>query len=159
VEDNGDTFQAIFKGLSMSATFWRGCAGFFLVAALTLGATGCGPSYVKPKGKITLDGQPLKISEKGILQVTFYKEDDKEGKNPFATTVDRDGSFEVTGEKSKGLPKGKYRIAVEIHDPYKDEKTGRMGPDLLKGKYTKEKTPLVKDISGNDELTLDVSAK
>ncbi len=112
----------------------------FLAAAplFLLTVSGCGgPSTVH--GKLTNGGAPVTVSDKGVIVISFSPEG---GAGPgFGADVKPDGTFVVRGPENKGVPPGKYRIAVMQYDPYP-------GTDKLDGKFGPGKTSLVRDING-----------
>ena len=126
----------------------RFLAPLFLLACSAV--VGCGGvAMVKPKGKVVQNGQNLTVGEKtGMIQVTLFAESDTEMANAQATNTKSDGTFEVVGREGKGVAKGKYKVAVQVLDPY--PKT-----DKLKGKYDRDKTTLTVDVS-DAELIVDV---
>src|SRR5262249_18438232 len=104
-------------------------------------------SYIN--GKIVKDGQPFKLSDKGVFVITLTPEGSPEG-GFGASEAKPDGTFVVMGRDRKGVEPGKYKISVEAFDPYP-------GHDLLKGEF--KKNPFAKDLSSGEELVLDVSKK
>ena len=121
-----------------------------LLFSLCLCVVGCGGGGggVSVKGKVTNKGTPLKVSDKGMVQVTLIPADKPEA-NKFTGNVGADGTFTVTSPDGKGVPKGKYKVAVHQWDPYPRV-------DLLKGKYSDTKTTLVRDIDEGKDLDIDV---
>jgi hypothetical protein len=109
---------------------------FFLVV------TGCGPSLYQPSGKVMKGGAPLKISDKGVLELALYAESDSSMTQPYAVNWEKDGSFKVTG-RNGGIPAGKYKTSVVLKDPYTAD-----AKDVFAGKYANGKGPVV-DIHGN----------
>ena len=104
---------------------------------------------IKPKGKVVKDGQPLKLGPKGMLIVKLYADSDAEGAAPFGTDAKPDGTFEVIGKTREGVPPGKYRVAVEIIDPYP-------GKDQLGGRFSPKQTKLTKEIKDASEIVIDI---
>jgi hypothetical protein len=75
-----------------------------------------------------------------------------DGKPPadhyFAEYNTADGTFQSSGKDKKGMPPGKYRVAVE----YKRNKQ-----DVFGGKYDENQSPYVFDVdSGTQELVIDL---
>lgn len=65
----------------------------------------------------------------------------------FPATVKDDGTFRVPGNKNKGIPPGKYRIALH---------KGAFGsPDELKKAFTAEKSPLSVEIPAAKSVRVD----
>jgi hypothetical protein len=99
----------------------------FLVAisaAISLSSSGCGSTNdVWVTCEILRNGRPFSVPETHSVQVTFYalETKDENGKvnstnEPYAAARRGDGKFEVPGPEGRGIPPGKYRIAV-IHKP------------------------------------------
>jgi len=116
---------------------------FFLLLACIL-VLGCGGGGGAVKGKVLKGGQPLKVSDKGMVQVRFINESDG-----FTAPVGPDGSFTLTGNEGKGIPAGKYKIAVLAYDPYPTK-------DLLAGKFSAMATPVNKDVKPGDDVVIDL---
>jgi hypothetical protein len=116
---------------------------FFLVI------TGCGPTLYQPSGKVTKSGAPLKISEKGVLELALFAESDSAMAEPYAVTWEKDGTFKVTG-RNGGIPNGKYKTSVVLKDPYTAD-----AKDVFAGKYAKGKGPVV-DVQGTSPLVIDL---
>ena len=130
----------------------RHLSGFFLLPLLALGilaVAGCGPKTTQVKGKVLKNGQPLTLSSKGMVVLCFYPENDKEGKTQFPAETKPDGTFTIIGSERKGIPPGKYRVAVSVLDPYP-------GTDTLGGKYSVQNSTLVAEVKGTDDLVIDV---
>jgi len=96
------------------------------------------------KGKVLKGGQPLKVSDKGMVQVRFVSENSAP-----SAQVGPDGSFTMTGTDGKGIPAGKYKIAVFAFDPYPTK-------DLLGGKFSEQKTTIEREVKPGQELVIDV---
>lgn len=143
-----------------------GCAGVnrtlrcltLLLATLPL-FVGCGggdaEETVTARGRLTNAGQPLTVQGMdvgiGMIQVEFYRigPDGKQLETPETATVDADGYFNVTG-RGGGLPPGKYKIAVRQWDPYPQV-------DKLQGRFDAQNSPIVREITGDGDLLIDLS--
>jgi hypothetical protein len=151
----------------------RGLIAAVCVVALAL-ACGCGaggPRGVKVKGKLVKNGQPVSVDlppgkplppgESARMKVWFYpvKADNEVivdagggvtalGGEP--ATVESDGSFWLTGSKGTGIPAGKYRIVVTHTDPF-------TGKDLLKGAYSEAGSKVTRDVTGEQEIVIDLA--
>ncbi|MCI0459463.1 MAG: hypothetical protein L0Z62_21140 [Gemmataceae bacterium] len=112
-------------------------------------ASGCGSAGVKANGKLLLDGKPLTVSDKGVIQMALYAEDDPKGTKAEAVDVQNDGTFVIMGKKREGVPSGKYRVAVQVFDPYP-------GDDKLGGKFAHDKSSLVREVKANEDLIIDL---
>jgi hypothetical protein len=125
---------------------------------LTLVWVGCsgGPAAeptVLVKGKVTNGGEPLPLdpqlaaAKAARVELRFMRLDDSGEVISSATAfAEVDGSFEAP----KGLPKGKYRIAVYHYD-------GTSDGDALEGKFDDRQTPIIREITGEGELNIDLS--
>jgi len=122
------------------------CATLGVVLLHVAGGCSSGPAKVDITGKIVKDGQPLKVSKNGQVQIWFKSE----SKDPLTAmakraVADDNGDFEL-----KGIPAGKYRIEVAQVDPI--TVPGRESAnDLLKGAFTKN-TPIVRDVDKNGQV-------
>jgi hypothetical protein len=120
------------------------------IAALLLTAIGCGPTHYQPSGKITQGGEPLKLSEKAVVQIALYPEGDKSFGDAHPVIWDKEGStFKVSGKTGDGVPAGKYKLSVVIIDPYPE------GKDIFGGNHAKEKGFDV-EVSGSKEIAVDI---
>ncbi|MFM9069059.1 MAG: hypothetical protein ACKOUR_17260 [Planctomycetota bacterium] len=121
--------------------------------------TGCGESVPKGvilKGKVLKGGQPLAVTrpEVGVGWVQIDLIPDGKSDYTETTRAKPDGSFEFPGE-GKGIPPGKYKVAVKHYEN---------GPpnDMLQGAFAWDKTKFTVDVpqdkvgSGFDVGTLDV---
>jgi hypothetical protein len=128
---------------------------FFALLALV---AGCTKQYqvggtVKLTGKVTKDGEPLQVEGRemglGMVQIGFCQlENEKDPVRIRTATamVDEDGSFEVVD----GLEPGLYVVTVEQWDPYPST-------DRLRGKFNDQNSKIVREISADTELVLDLS--
>jgi hypothetical protein len=117
---------------------------------------GCGGSKQEPavraKGRILMNGKPLAVSPQnrevgiGYVRVEFYRlgPDGKPQDPPEGMVVDENGYFELMG---RGIPPGKYRIAVYHYDP--DDKLG--------GRFDKDHSPIVREVTGKEDLIIDLA--
>lgn len=143
-----------------------------LLLATAVGLLGCGGKDKDDAGRTVVTGKlvdgnkPVALDASKIplpkgahamppgvtsaLQVTFISAETKE---PVTAEVNADaGTFAVKGHDGKGIKPGRYRIAI----------VARMGmspdtPDYFKGRFTPEKTKVLRDIKPGDDLTIDVS--
>src|SRR5260370_40046730 len=114
---------------------------------------GCTSGY-KVTGKLQNNGAPMKVSEKGMVVMSFLPTE-KPG-TVYPVKVESDGSFVVgNGPDGAGPTKGKYRVSVVVLDPYKDDK-GQPGKDKLGDKFGSNNSPIYKEVTGNDEILVDV---
>jgi hypothetical protein len=129
----------------------------FLTSALILAflftVVGCGQGdgKLRTKGRLLKGGEDYIPEEGEYIQITFVPipEDGKPATDYYWADVDQDtGTFCPAGKDRKGLPPGKYRVAVELMKKKKD---------LLGGKYDPEKSPFVFDIDPEtEEIVIDL---
>jgi hypothetical protein len=99
--------------------------------------TGCGPQEVrgsKLKGKLLVNGQPLKFLPGERIWITFERAESWGGHKAImsAGSVQKDGTFEIEGQEKKGTPAGKYNVT--IHAEYtRDDAEDRFAPLFASG--------------------------
>jgi hypothetical protein len=125
-----------------------------LVAALVLGlaAAGCGgPTLLKTRGRVVKGGAPFLPGPGQDVSVTFVPilPGNQRARDYYVAHFDdKKGTFQVVGKDLKGMPPGKYRVAVELEQ-------GRR--DLLKGKFDTERSPFVFEVdAGTGEIVIDL---
>jgi hypothetical protein len=126
-----------------------------LAAALVLGLAvpGCGggPQLLKTRGRVVKGGTPFLPGPGEFVRVTFVPllpAGQPVGDYYVAEYDSKDGTFRVAGKDRRGMPPGKYRVAVELD---------RRRSDLLKGKFDAENSPFVFDVDGStDEIVIDL---
>jgi hypothetical protein len=92
------------------------------------------------------------VPEEEYVRVTFFPvtADGKPPKNTYAATYNgTDGTFQAVGPDGKGIPPGKYRIAVEHEDARRK--------DVLRGAYDGDRSPFVFDVDARTkEIVIDL---
>lgn len=91
-----------------------GSATVLFVLATTL--AGCGPTFLKTKGRVVKNGETFVPNEKEVLRVIFVPiyEDGKPPTDVYAAEfTDPAGGFQVAGKDLRGMPPGKYRVDIE----------------------------------------------
>jgi hypothetical protein len=132
-----------------------------LVCVLLCGLlSGCGggpkDDSVPVRGKVTNAGAPLKVNRPdvglGYVELHFYRINDDGSVNtdPADAAVEPSGDFTVRGRDGRGLPPGKYKITVRQLDPAPDN-------DKLQGRFNLKTSKIVRDISPDKEIVIDVS--
>jgi hypothetical protein len=116
---------------------------------------GCGgDGKLNTRGQILKGGVPFKVAEGDHLRVTFVPIPADGGRptNQYVAVFDKtDGTFKVVGADGRGLPPGKYRVAIE-HE--------RKKRDLFNGAFDAERSPFVFDINGSSgSLVIDLDKK
>jgi hypothetical protein len=143
----------------------RVAGGLVLAVAALVPPAGCdgdkkketGPRVIV-KGKLRDNGQPITIDTAklppGDAGIRIEFQPLEAGAEPIPATFDPpSSSFEVRGLDGKGIKVGEYRISVHV---------GAFGSaDRYKGKYASGKSPIIRNIQGNDgetvEVTIDVA--
>lgn len=126
-----------------------GAARAAVAAGLIAALAGCdsnGPRIVS--GKLLSDGQPLKVSDKGVVQISFEFAENPDGS--FIGAVNPDGTFTIEGPTGDGIVPNTYRVGVVQLDPYP-------GKDLLKGKFAGRSSPIVMAVDGKSEVVIDLA--
>ncbi len=116
-------------------------------------AAGCGDGRMRTQGRLVKGGQPLIPQEGESVRVTFVPIL-PDGKPPsdhyFAEFNPADGTFKSAGKDKKGMPPGKYRVAVE----YKKQRR-----DVFQGKFDENRSPFVFDVDAKTpQIVIDLDA-
>jgi len=114
--------------------------------ALVLLISGCGGSgKLQTRGRLLKNGAPYLLPEGDIVRVMFVPiPEGKEKVTDFhmADFNPEDGTFQAAGKDLKGVPPGKYRIAIEhLH----------RRADIFKGAFDAERSPFVHDVNRSTE--------
>jgi len=120
----------------------------------TVMLTGCGDGMLHPKGRVVKGGAPVTLKDGEDLGIFFYP---LNGDGKLGTTVypaffnAADSTFHVTGSDRRGMPPGKYRVAVELKLNKRDQ---------FKGAYDMNHSPFVFDVDANTkEIVIDLDKK
>jgi hypothetical protein len=124
----------------------------FAVCALAVAlAAGCGSNQLTTRGRVVKGGAPFKPGPGEFVRVTFVPvlEAGKRAEDYYVAEYNAaDGTFQVAGKDRKGMPPGKYRVAIEL-DKHRS--------DLLRGKFDAERSPFVYDVdAGTPEIVIDL---
>jgi hypothetical protein len=125
----------------------------FLGLALSLVGLGCLRSldFIKAKGRVVKGGQPYLAEEGQGMRIFFAPLEVPAGSqyDSYAAVYDpKNGTFEVTGKDGKGLPRGRYRVDIQLM---------KNKEDLLNGKLMGANSPLTLEVKGtSDELVIDL---
>lgn len=121
-----------------------------LVLVLAL-AVGCGSNKLTTRGRVLKGGAPFKPGPGEFVRVTFVpiREAGKKVEDYYVAEYDpKDASFKVAGKDLKGMPPGKYRVAIEL-DKHRS--------DLLRGKFDAVNSPFVYDVDASTpEIVIDL---
>jgi hypothetical protein len=127
------------------------CSQTVCVAALVMLVAGCGDGMLTPKGRVVKSGAPITLKPGEDLGVFFYPltDDGKLGTTVYPALFQAaDSSFRVTGSDRRGMPPGKYRVAVKLKLNKKD---------LFKGAYDMTNSPFVIDVDSKiGEIVIDL---
>lgn len=123
-----------------------------LAAALAVAAAGCGgDGLLRTQGRLLKGGQPFVPKEDEYIEITFVPlpPDGKPAQDFYYADVDQaTGTFQPAGKNKKGMPPGRYRVAVELMKKKKDQ---------FRGKYDAEKSPFVFDVDAKTpEIVIDL---
>jgi hypothetical protein len=123
-----------------------------LAAGLAFATAGCGgDGLLRTHGRLLKGGQPFIPKEGEFIEITFVPIP-PDGKPPadfyYADVDQTTGTFQPAGKNRKGMPPGKYRVAVELMKKKKDQ---------FRGKFDAEKSPFVFDVdSRTAEIVIDL---
>ncbi len=121
------------------------------VFGLCIFMTGCGDGRLRTKGRLLKSGQPFIPPEGEYLQITFVpiRSDGQPVPDYYYAEVDQTtGTFRPAGKDLKGMPPGKYRVAVELMKKKKDQ---------FGGKFDTIRSPFVFDVDGQTkEIVIDL---
>lgn len=136
---------------------WSITIGMSCLFVVLLGCGSSGPPRHLVKGKISDAGKVVSAKENesksgGKLRVWLVSQEAGKSTDIFeAFFPSDDGSFTI-GSDGKGIPAGKYKVCVELRDPFP------MGKDKFEGKFSEGKSKIIRDVPPPDgQLTIDVS--
>ncbi len=148
----------------------RALATLITGTGVLLGVAGCGSSNaVWVTCEITKDGKPYVAPSGQVLQVTFYAvpQDAAPGGRampgePYPAAFAATGRYEVPGPDGRGIPPGKYRVAV-IQKP-KDRsaapkpKSKAQAPDrdhdFLEDKFSPVTSPIILSVERSAHMVV-----
>lgn len=123
-----------------------------VISTLTMGS-GCGrgEKLLPLKGRLLKSGEQFEAGADELIQITFVPIL-PDGKPPrdhyYANVNDAQGTFVAAGKTGRGLPPGKYRVALELM---------RKKKDRFKGKYDQVNSPYIFDIDDSTrEIVIDI---
>ncbi len=88
--------------------------------------------------------------------MTFYPLEGAKTTEGYPVKVDpATGNFEITGADGKGIPPGKYRVAVSA-GAFVGGPGGPSSKDPFEGKFGKDNSPIIREIDGKSEIIIDL---
>ena|SRR5579871_4772797 len=120
---------------------------------LLIVAIGCskGDGLLRTKGRLLKGGQAFIPKSDERIRITFIPipPDGSVPKNLYIAEVDQTrGTFMPSGGQGKGMPEGKYRVAVELMKQRKDQ---------FEGKFDEGDSPFVVDVTATTaEIVIDL---
>ena len=141
-----------------------------LTSTLTLTTAGCGSSgTVSVMGTLVKGGAPYKVPAGQKVGVTLYQVSSSDNAapagEPFEAEVDSEkATFRVPGPEGRGVPLGKYRVAVRqrwTREGLASAKTAKnevldRDKDFLNDAFSPSSSPIVKDVTGPSELKIEI---
>ncbi len=112
---------------------------------------------VKPRGRLLDNGLPVKVNTANMppgdpgMKVTFVRIGSVDAGEAIDARIFEatEGSFELIGADGKGIPPGKYRVAVTLG--------AEGGADQLKGKFSREKSKIEVEVKEGEDLVIDIA--
>ena len=122
------------------------------ICVLVMTIFGCGGSgSYQTRGRVLKGGAPLTVAEPDFVRVVLVPlpEDGTKVLDWYVAEFNgSDGTFIVKGKDGKGMPPGKYRVALE-------HMQGRR--DAFKGAFDAERSPFIVRVqSASDEIMVDL---
>ena len=131
---------------------WVCCLAMGLVA-------GCGgedgPTYATVTGKVTMDGEPIKVGS-----VIFIPSGETKG--PASSgAIKEDGTYEILGPSGKGVVTGTHKVMLVCPEEGSGPGTGEnpmadVGPCVIPLKYTQESSTDITKTVEEGENTIDL---
>jgi hypothetical protein len=122
-----------------------------LLFTLALAACGCGSGLLTTRGRVVKNGAPFLPGPGEFVRVTFVPvpPDGKRAEDFYVAEYNpADGTFQVAGKDRRGMPPGRYRVAVELD---------RKRRDLLRGRFDADRSPFVYDVDASTpEIVIDL---
>lgn len=142
---------------------------------LALAGPGCGSSdAVRVGGKLLKGGNPYTPPSGQRIGVTFYAVEAKDaaGKavpagEPYPAQFNpADGTFTVPGPDGRGIPRGKYRVAISrqkgrgtVEAPKRrGAKPFDRETDLFQNQFGPDTSPIVREIAAPSDLVVDLDS-
>lgn len=82
------------------------------LGAFSMALLGCGGDGSTVTGTVTKGGKPFAATEADQVNINLTQDG---GSGTGSGTVAADGSFKITSPDGKGLPAGKYKVALTVY--------------------------------------------
>jgi hypothetical protein len=107
-----------------------------------VGGCNSGPAKVNVSGTVSKNGQPLKVSKQGVVEIMFVSQgsDTERQKTKTAEADPETGKYQI-----KGIEVGKYKVTIRQIDPMPTT-------DLLDGAFNKQNSKILRDVESNDQV-------
>lgn len=109
---------------------------------------GCGGSGYECRGRLLKGGQPLTVSDKGVIQMVLIRSSEPTT-DPIPVDCKTDGTFVIRGKENNGVPPGTYRVSVKALDPYPTT-------DVLQDQFSPANTKLTVEVTSSNAKSLDI---
>ena len=131
--------------------------GILMACGCSRNSGGAAEGRVKPRGRILENGLPIKIDTTNLppgdpgLQVTFIRIGGVDAGTEYEARVTdaASGAFDLIGADGKGIPPGKYRVAITLA-PFG-------GTDALKGKFSREQSKIEIEVKPGEDVVIDLA--
>jgi hypothetical protein len=150
--------KLLLSALSLSVFLLTGCGGSkdakdTAARGVVTGKLSDGKSafaFDESKLKMPKGTTGLPPGVNSAVEIIFHPTDKGE---PIPAEVDsKAGTFVVKGKDGKGIPAGRYKISVTARFTMTPD-----DPDYFGGKFTPEKTQILRDVKPGEEVIIDVS--
>jgi len=122
-----------------------------MLMALVVGGCGDNEGKLRTKGRLLKGGEEFVPEEGQNIQITFVPilPDGKPPHRHYYADVNQEtGEFVPDGPDKKGMPPGRYRVAVELMQKKKD---------LFNGRFDQELSPFIFDVDEDtEEIVIDL---
>lgn len=129
---------------------------FLLASAALVFLAGCSGStadIVKVSGKVTYDGQPVKVGNVQFLPVAGQT-----GVQPATGMILEDGSYQMTSVHGKGVQPGNYQVSVSSMESIDVTETPMPPKYLVPEKYSTPQTSgLTVEVKAGAAMTHDIT--
>jgi hypothetical protein len=131
--------------------------GILLACGCSRDSGGVAEGRIKPRGRILENGLPIKIDTTNLppgdpgLQVTFIRIGGVDAGTEYEARITdaASGAFDLIGADGKGIPPGKYRVAITLA-PFG-------GTDALKGKFSRERSKIEIEVKPGEDVVIDLA--